>query len=74
MILQAFFIGICIAVGGGVGFAIGDEKFPAVLGAVLGAALSGIIVFLEQWLRHITAATIAVAAFGFGLGIVLAGI
>jgi len=75
MALRAIFFSISVVLGLGVGFAAGSEDSTfLLLGASLGAVLSGIIIALEQSLQRVPSVVTIGGGVGFSIGVVLAGV
>lgn len=75
MALRAIFFSVSVVLGLGVGFSIssGDSTYLLV-GAGLGAFLSGIIIAVERSLQHVPSVMTIGGGVGFSIGVVLAGV
>jgi len=75
MVLRGVFFCTSVLLGLGVGFAAGSGKGVYLLiGAGLGALLSGSLIGVERSLRYMHAATTIGGGVGLGTGVVLAGV
>ncbi len=75
MALRAIFFSISVVLGLGVGVAVGSgDSTYVVLGAGLGALLSGIIIAIEQSLQRVPSVMTIGGGIGFSIGVVLAGV
>lgn len=75
MALRAIFFSVSVVLGLGVGFSVGSgDSTYFLLGAGLGALLSGTIIAVEQSLQHVPSVMTIGGGGGFSIGVVLAGV
>ena len=75
MALRAIFLSISVLLGLGVGFASGSgDSTHLIIGAALGALISGLIIAIEQLLQRVPSVMAIGAGVGFSIGVVLAGV
>ncbi len=75
MALRAIFLSISVLLGLGVGFASGSgDSTHLIIGAALGALISGIIIAVQQSLQRVPSVMAIGAGVGFSIGVVLAGV
>lgn len=75
MALRAIFFTISVLLGLGVGYTAGSgESIVLLIGAGLGALLSGAIIAVEQSLQRIPSVITIGGGVGFSIGVVLAGV
>ncbi len=75
MALRTIFLSISVLLGLGVGFASGSgDSTHLIIGAALGALISGLIIAIEQLLQRVPSVMAIGAGVGFSIGVVLAGV